>query len=410
MSAAGAKTAATAKKLLLESIIKKADYYCSRDIVTDVDLYYLVKDFFREFLDLKYEFSFEELLGEIDRTYMETKYREKAVEFIRQIEAIEYSNASFRDEEIKALMKDFALLARLLMKLAEPPRENFWGKFGSIFRRKKGTGAEKAWKARASGTAAPGRGPNGELKAAPEMKRPEDEWPGQAGESQPAGLQEASPGGDTGEGDERRLEGLDSLTEDSNLLAGASKAFDEADEALAAMKEEYEEKPGRAKRAMKAGEDWASAPTEAQQPSAKKAAAGKEPQAYMGEEKKQYYRAEPDVLTKYYGSKTPEKEYASGKKPALKEKPKPAEKAQQRAPGKEQKEQRTQKEQKAPPKASGKADINTLIENAKKLRSKQELTEAYKKIHALYESGSAELQSKYYNDIMALYKRIAGMK
>jgi hypothetical protein len=124
------------KKLLLESIIKKIDYYTSKNSVSDIDLYYLIKDFFREFLNLKYEFSLDELSSELDKIYLDTTQREKALEFINKIKTIEYHDSSFSEEEIRKFIKEFSAITKLLIKNVDNENANFWSKLKSSFVKK----------------------------------------------------------------------------------------------------------------------------------------------------------------------------------------------------------------------------------------------------------------------------------
>ncbi|MGV8169691.1 MAG: hypothetical protein ACP5N3_06590 [Candidatus Nanoarchaeia archaeon] len=131
------KAKAISKKEILDDIIKKIDYYTSKNAVNDVDLYYLIKEFFKEFLDLNYEFSLDELLMELDKIYLDNSTRDHAVEFIEKVMIIEYADNSFSSEYIRELLREFSLLSRSLAKITNPEKPSFWKKLSTMFSAKK---------------------------------------------------------------------------------------------------------------------------------------------------------------------------------------------------------------------------------------------------------------------------------
>jgi len=131
-----AKDKYISKKLLLESTIRKIDYYSSKNSLTDIELYYVVKDFFTEFLELKYEFSLDELLLELDKIYLESDQREVINSFINKIKIIEFEDSTFSQEKVKDLMREFSLIARKIAKLNEPEKKGFMKKITSFFVKK----------------------------------------------------------------------------------------------------------------------------------------------------------------------------------------------------------------------------------------------------------------------------------
>ncbi|MFA6072920.1 MAG: hypothetical protein WC758_02310 [Candidatus Woesearchaeota archaeon] len=121
------------KKATLDAIVKKIDYYSNKNNVTDIDLYYLVKDFFREFLELSYEFSLEELLLELDKIYLDDTQRTKTTAFVKKIIIIEYIDKSFSEDSVKLLIQEFAIVARLLLKINIDRKKGFMNSLKSFF-------------------------------------------------------------------------------------------------------------------------------------------------------------------------------------------------------------------------------------------------------------------------------------
>lgn len=126
-----------AKKIALDAIIKKIDYHLNKNSLSDVDLYYLIKDFFREYLNLKYEFSLDELISELDKIYLDTEQRERTLEFINKVKIIEYHDSSFSESRIKEFIVEFSAITKLLIKNTQYENKSFWDRFMTSFRKKK---------------------------------------------------------------------------------------------------------------------------------------------------------------------------------------------------------------------------------------------------------------------------------
>ena len=131
---APAKVSVSSKKLLAASINKKIDYYLSKTTFDELDLYYLVKDFFREFLELKYEFSLEELKKELDKVFLEKSNTDSILAFIDKIKTIEYETTTFEAETLTKMMKEFSLIVDTLTSYVATKKKK--GFFSSLFGKK----------------------------------------------------------------------------------------------------------------------------------------------------------------------------------------------------------------------------------------------------------------------------------
>ena len=78
----------------------------TRARITDKDVYILSKDFFMQLLDLDYEFSHEELIEELKKTYMEKKDLDKAIKFINKMGKMEFTSNNFSHEELKGMLDE----------------------------------------------------------------------------------------------------------------------------------------------------------------------------------------------------------------------------------------------------------------------------------------------------------------
>jgi hypothetical protein len=390
-TSSSAKDAAAAKKLLLESLVKKADYYHTKGSITDNDLYYLVKDFFREFLDLKYEFSFEELLLEVDKTYMETEYREKTIAFVKKIEHIEYSNTSLSESELNSLINDFCSLSKGLLNMAEPKKVSFWGKFKGSFGKKQKSDAYNSPTTKSA-----------KQNAAPAVKKIEA-----AQQTVSPSLQSAS----SEDVNDACNQLLDVLADD-DFSSEKEKLPAEDNDSLTEMKEKYND---------------AAARTAKNSPAPNILSAGKSySKNKIGADGKKYYSVESDVYTKYYNTNAAKNSLDETKSRSNEKKTTQIQdwttpvdaasfKSEPKAQVKKASQQtKTLAKSSVPSKDGGKStskkSIDDMIAQAKKTKNKAELIALYKKIHSVYEKGDIDMQTAYYQDIMDIYKNISKLK
>lgn len=74
--------------------------------ITDKDVYVLSKEFFTQLLNLDYEFSHEELIEELKKTYMEKKDLDKTIKFINKMGKMEFTSNNFSQEELKGMLDE----------------------------------------------------------------------------------------------------------------------------------------------------------------------------------------------------------------------------------------------------------------------------------------------------------------
>jgi len=98
------------KKELKIEALRRIDYLLEKKIVHEEEIYYLVKNFFKRYLNLEYEFTYEELLNELTKIFIEEEVREVLEEFLEEVSFIEFSDEHFSTEELKELIKVFALI------------------------------------------------------------------------------------------------------------------------------------------------------------------------------------------------------------------------------------------------------------------------------------------------------------
>ncbi|MFP4118945.1 MAG: hypothetical protein ACLFTH_02720 [Candidatus Woesearchaeota archaeon] len=96
-----------------ESKIKHA---LSKQHIHQKEVYSIVKTFFKELLDLEYEFTHEELIEELQKIYLDKKHHEKLKTFITTVGMMEYTNKKFSQEELHELLEELKTIIDLLIK------------------------------------------------------------------------------------------------------------------------------------------------------------------------------------------------------------------------------------------------------------------------------------------------------
>ena len=120
------------RKELHTTTHKKIQYISSKNRISQREVYKLITEFFEELLELHYEFSHEELIEELKKTFMEENQYEEIVLFLKKIGQIEFTKKEFNQEELKEMLKE---MHQILDKLIhhEEREKTFWSKIHSYF-------------------------------------------------------------------------------------------------------------------------------------------------------------------------------------------------------------------------------------------------------------------------------------
>lgn len=128
-----------AKNFMVEEVKKSRDvkavktktdqqikYLYGKVTLTPEEVYTVTKNFFSQLLEIDYEFSHEELLEELSKTYIDIELKEYIKKFIQSIGKIEYnSQIKFSPEELKVFLEQ---LQQIVDKLViEEAKQNSRG-------------------------------------------------------------------------------------------------------------------------------------------------------------------------------------------------------------------------------------------------------------------------------------------
>lgn len=94
---------------------KKIRYFLSKHAIKDVDVYTVIKEFFKEYLQAKYEFTFEELKEELKKIYLEKPVKDELFSIIDSFEAVEYKDEEVPQDTLKEILKRFDLVLEHLI-------------------------------------------------------------------------------------------------------------------------------------------------------------------------------------------------------------------------------------------------------------------------------------------------------
>jgi hypothetical protein len=104
------------KNDLIKSTISKIKHIILKDEISEMEVYLIVKNFFKEYLELNFEFTHEELIDELEKNYIEPKLKTKIVFLIKTIGVIEYSDTKFTFEKLKNMLFCFEETLLYLLK------------------------------------------------------------------------------------------------------------------------------------------------------------------------------------------------------------------------------------------------------------------------------------------------------
>ncbi|MFH1211981.1 MAG: hypothetical protein V1659_03570 [Candidatus Woesearchaeota archaeon] len=125
---------ADSRETLLEEAKRKTEYLARKASISEIEVYELVKFFFKRFLKKEHELTCEELADELNNIYIEDELKTDFYKFLDQINLMEYSNKGFSQDELKLLVKEFDnLIERTFSKIKKKKKR----RFTDIFKKKK---------------------------------------------------------------------------------------------------------------------------------------------------------------------------------------------------------------------------------------------------------------------------------
>ena len=85
---------------------KQINYVASKAKINQQEVYTTVKSFFRELLELNYEFTHEELIEELHKIYLDKKTHDELVAFLEHLGKMEYTKKEYSQEELESILEE----------------------------------------------------------------------------------------------------------------------------------------------------------------------------------------------------------------------------------------------------------------------------------------------------------------
>ena len=106
--------------------VQQIKYLYEKVTLTSEEVYIVTKDFFKSLLEIDYEFSHEELLDELGKTYVDADLKEEIDRYVNTIGRIEYNSAiEFSNEELKTFLGELSEIVDKL--IIEETKQNSKG-------------------------------------------------------------------------------------------------------------------------------------------------------------------------------------------------------------------------------------------------------------------------------------------
>jgi len=365
-SSSGERTAISSKKLLGDLTHKKIKYFLSKNQVSEKELYAVFKNFFKELLEIKKEYTCTELLKELDTVFLQNNTRAQITGFVNKISVVEFKDNAFKEEETRNLFQELDNIVTTIIKFSGKPEEKgFFASLFGIFKKEK----EEVFMVEPKQNTNKNASPIEKLENMTRMGK--EKKAKKIDES----IVEKVPE-DTKELEDSGLNDLDQQLEVQDLSETKTKKVDE--EQLK-MKEELSEEPLHKVKYELPPDDWTE-PVKEKKSAKKTSLSDLEESLDFGEPQGLNDKIK---LNKKKWKKTKEENIP----PAIEDVPAPPMEIKEETP-----------------------DINKLIKKAKKLKKKDVLEEIYQKIIDLYNAFSDDEQDKYYDDLQLIYDKIQNAK
>ena len=117
------------RELLKDITLKKIGYYQKKGDVTDLEVYNTAKEFFKEYFNFNYEFTFDEFKGELDNVFLEESVKTAILSYVTTLSVIEYSDKKFERTELSDLLHQLEVIIHKLIifeKELRPWDINYW--------------------------------------------------------------------------------------------------------------------------------------------------------------------------------------------------------------------------------------------------------------------------------------------
>jgi hypothetical protein len=97
--------------------LRKTDFVKHKAIIEFHEVYQLVRDFFKEFLEKRYEFTMTELRVELKKVYISNSTRQQIAQLVQDLETGEYTSVHYTREDLVKLLDLFKDIVTQLVRV-----------------------------------------------------------------------------------------------------------------------------------------------------------------------------------------------------------------------------------------------------------------------------------------------------
>ena len=112
----GESDSGVVNRLVLKRAVEhKIRIILQKAFISEREVYELVRSFFKKFINIDYEFTSEELMGELKKIYLPAELRTRVYAVLVRISEMEHLSRTFSKEELTQLLTEFnALVGELI--------------------------------------------------------------------------------------------------------------------------------------------------------------------------------------------------------------------------------------------------------------------------------------------------------
>jgi hypothetical protein len=109
-------------EVLRRDTLRKIEFLQRRSVIEYREVYSIIKEFFKEFLERRYEFTITELRVELKKVYISNTTRQLINSVLDRLEASEYATVHYAKEELLKLLDDFKHVVEQLVRVHTEPK------------------------------------------------------------------------------------------------------------------------------------------------------------------------------------------------------------------------------------------------------------------------------------------------
>jgi hypothetical protein len=117
---------------LRRDTLRKIDFLVKKTVIEYHDVYHLVREFFMEFLERRYQFTINELRQEIKHVYIPATVRQSISRVLQELEAAEYATVHFPKAKLVAILLEFRGIVEQLVHV-HTVKPSLWQRLMLIF-------------------------------------------------------------------------------------------------------------------------------------------------------------------------------------------------------------------------------------------------------------------------------------